>query len=278
MAQSGSYFLYLRCAHSVYSLVTVWLRATSETEKAFKLTPTTIKNTVMDASFILAAVIFTLLAIVVATSMFTGTSPSSDYGLRADGAAAKESASLASQNGHVPSFSASSWFLSPRRKQKKGKTEEFDWCEMSGSSHDHWDVVKNVLSEEQEQLSSDLSRPESRAEPPSGSSSGRSSFMGLSGSELLKCAFPLPQIEGAAERPDQQDNVESNSNHSFKYLPGKSRSHHLQMMMSKDELQEEQRVQREQLAAIFQLLKNNQDTFGDLSQGDVEEQLKLYSI
>uniref|UniRef100_A0A8C6UMB3 Matrix-remodeling-associated protein 7 helical domain-containing protein n=1 Tax=Neogobius melanostomus TaxID=47308 RepID=A0A8C6UMB3_9GOBI len=74
------------------------------------------------------------------------------------------------------------------------------------------------------------------------------------------------------------DNVESNSNHSFKYLPGKSRSHHLQMMMSKDELQEEQRVQREQLAAIFQLLKNNQDTFGDLSQGDVEEQLKLYSI
>lgn len=111
---------------------------------------------------------------------------------------------------------------------------------MSGSSHDHWDVVKNVLSDEDEQVS-DLSRPESRAS-------------------------------------DLQDKVESNSNHNFKYLPGKSRSHHLQMMMSQDELEEEQRVQREQLAAIFELLKNNQDTFGNISQGDMEEQLKLYSI
>lgn len=230
----------------------------------------------MDISFIIAAIIFTLLAIVVATSMFTGTSPCSDYGRRTGSAAEKESASSAGQNGHVPSSSSSSsWYFAPKRKQRK--TEEFDWCEMSGSSHDHWDVVKNVLSEE-EQLSSDLSRPESRAEPPSGSSSGRSSFIGLSDSELLKCAFSLPQTEGAPESPGHKDKMESNSNHSFQYLPGKSRSHHLQMMMSKDELEEEQRVQREQLAAIFQLLKNNKDTFGDVSQGDMEEQLKLYSI
>lgn len=38
------------------------------------------------------------------------------------------------------------------------------------------------------------------------------------------------------------------------------------------------RVQREQLAAIFQLLRDNKETFGDVSQGDMEEQLRLYSI
>lgn len=36
------------------------------------------------------------------------------------------------------------------------------------------------------------------------------------------------------------------------------------------------RVQREQLAAIFQLLKENQEMFGEMSEGDMEEQ--LYSI
>lgn len=229
----------------------------------------------MDLSFVLAAVIFTLLAIVVATSMFTGTSPSPDYGRRAGSAAAKERASPAWQNGHIPSSSPVSWFSLPLRRQRK--TQEFDWCEMSGSSHDHWDVVKNVISEEEEQLS-DLSRPESRAETPSSSSSARGSFMGLSESALLKYAFSLRQTEGTPEIPDHQDKMETNSNNSFKYLPGRSRSHHLQMMMSKDELEEEQRVQREQLAAIFQLLKNNKDTFGDVSQGEMEEQLKLYSI
>lgn len=38
------------------------------------------------------------------------------------------------------------------------------------------------------------------------------------------------------------------------------------------------RVQREQLEAIFQLLKDNKATFGDVSEGDMEEQLRLYSI
>ncbi|XP_055085735.1 matrix-remodeling-associated protein 7-like isoform X2 [Periophthalmus magnuspinnatus] len=214
----------------------------------------------MDASFVLAAVIFTLLAIVVATSMFTGTSPSSDYGRRAAGRVTEEeSASPGKHNGHGP--------CSAPEPQPR-KTAEFDWTEMSGSSHDHWDVVKNVQSEE-EQLSTDLSRP------PSSSSSGRGSYINLSDSELLKCAFPLSQTEGATESTDHR--VDSNSS-SFRYLPGKSRSHHFQMMMSKDELEEEQRVQRQQLAAIFQLLKNNQDTFGEVSQNDMDEQLKLYSI
>uniref|UniRef100_A0A3Q3XFA9 Matrix-remodeling-associated protein 7 helical domain-containing protein n=1 Tax=Mola mola TaxID=94237 RepID=A0A3Q3XFA9_MOLML len=74
------------------------------------------------------------------------------------------------------------------------------------------------------------------------------------------------------------DHWDSHENGSLKYIPGKARSHHLEMMMSKEELEEEQRVQREQLAAIFQLLKDNKDTFGEVLEGDMEEQLRLYSI
>ncbi|KAL7849940.1 hypothetical protein SRHO_G00192890 [Serrasalmus rhombeus] len=37
------------------------------------------------------------------------------------------------------------------------------------------------------------------------------------------------------------------------------------------------RVQQEQIAAIFKLLKDNQDTFGEVTEGDIEEQLKLYT-
>ena len=37
------------------------------------------------------------------------------------------------------------------------------------------------------------------------------------------------------------DKVEPNDNNSLKYIPGKARSHHLEMMMSKEELEEEQR-------------------------------------
>lgn len=37
------------------------------------------------------------------------------------------------------------------------------------------------------------------------------------------------------------DLVESNEDNSLKYVPGKARSHRLEMMMSKEELEEEQR-------------------------------------
>lgn len=40
------------------------------------------------------------------------------------------------------------------------------------------------------------------------------------------------------------DHAESNANNSLKYVPGKARSHHLEQMMSKDELEEEQRSVR----------------------------------
>ncbi|XP_047464171.1 uncharacterized protein LOC125021984 isoform X4 [Mugil cephalus] len=177
----------------------------------------------MDVTFVLSAIIFTLLAIVVATSLFKGSSPAAEFanarsyfGHRGDGATGGLDPK---QNGHVP-----------ENKKKKKKEEEVvtdDWCEISGSSHDHWDVVKSVLS-----------------------------------------------TEGATESPE----INENTNNPLKYVPGKARSHHLEMMMSKEELEEEQRVQREQLAAIFQLLKDNKETFGEVSNGDIEEQLRLYSI
>ncbi|XP_008294186.1 matrix-remodeling-associated protein 7 isoform X1 [Stegastes partitus] len=243
----------------------------------------------MEVTFVLSAIIFTLLAIVVATSLLNGSSPAADFanarsyfGHRGDAGGLGPR-----QNGHVPD----------KKKKKKEAAEVDDWSEISGSSHDHWDVVKSVLSEEAhphlhtEELAapvelsstSSLPGPASRdmsleVDSSSEASSGRGprSFIGLSDTELLKCAFSYPQTEGATESPDVNDVADSND--SLKYVPGKARSHHLEMMMSKEELEEEQRVQREQLAAIFQLLKDNKETFGDVSEGDMEEQLRLYSI
>ncbi|XP_026206551.1 uncharacterized protein LOC113155991 isoform X2 [Anabas testudineus] len=210
----------------------------------------------MDLIFVLSAIIFTLLAIVVATSIFSGSSPTADFanarwyfGHRGDGASGETERPGLKQNGHVPD-------------NKKKKAVD-DWCEISGSSHDHWDVVKSVLSEEAypnphtEELAthvehssstSSLSvpRPGSRnmsleGDSSSETSSGRRSFIGLSDKDLLKCAFSHSQTEGATESPGIYDNAESNANNSLKYVPGKARSHHLQMMLSKDELEEEQR-------------------------------------
>ncbi|XP_047464169.1 uncharacterized protein LOC125021984 isoform X2 [Mugil cephalus] len=211
----------------------------------------------MDVTFVLSAIIFTLLAIVVATSLFKGSSPAAEFanarsyfGHRGDGATGGLDPK---QNGHVP-----------ENKKKKKKEEEVvtdDWCEISGSSHDHWDVVKSVLSEEasphSEELPSSVGqsssstsslsvpRPGSRnmtlevdSSSEASSAGGRRSFIGLSDTELLKCAFSYPQTEGATESPE----INENTNNPLKYVPGKARSHHLEMMMSKEELEEEQRI------------------------------------
>ncbi|XP_038592465.1 uncharacterized protein LOC119916497 isoform X2 [Micropterus salmoides] len=204
------------------------------------LTPT------MDLTFILSAVIFTLLAIVVATSLLNGSSPTVEFanarryfghrGESSDGGL--DQSEGPKLNGYVPD------------KKKKKKAED-DWCEISGSSHDHWDVVKSVLSEEahphphSEELATPVEHSSSTSmsldwSPEASSGRGRRSFIALSDKELLKCAFSHPQTEGATESPDINDEVESNN--SLKYVPGKARSHHLQTMMSKEELEEEQRI------------------------------------
>ncbi|XP_030196750.1 uncharacterized protein LOC115531543 isoform X2 [Gadus morhua] len=163
----------------------------------------------MDLTFLLAAVIFTLLAIVVATSIFNGSPSSVDFARSYFGPKDKAQAGLdkssAWQNGHITN---------------KKKTAD-DWNEVSGSSHDHWEVVKSVLS-----------------------------------------------TEGISESPDVDE---------LKYLPGRAQASRIETMMSKQELEEEQRVQREQLAAIFQLLRENKQTFGEVSEGELEDQFRLYS-
>ncbi|KAK2505757.1 hypothetical protein MC885_003826 [Smutsia gigantea] len=82
--------------------------------------------------------------------------------------------------------------------------------------------------------------------------------------------------EGAPQaEPEEEDGGEA---FSFKYSPGKLRGNQYKKMMTKEELEEEQRVQKEQLAAIFKLMKDNKETFGEMSDGDVREQLRLYDM
>ncbi|XP_023148034.2 matrix-remodeling-associated protein 7-like isoform X1 [Amphiprion ocellaris] len=249
----------------------------------------------MDVTFVLSAIIFTLLAIVVATSLLNGSSPATDFAKARSYFGHHGDAGGLAQNGHVPD-------KKKKQQQQQQQQGADDWSDISGSSHDHWDVVKSVLSDEAQphfhteglappaEVSSSRSSlsvpgPRSRhmsfevdSSSEASSCRGPRSFIGLSDSELLKCAFSYPQTEGATESPGINDVVDSNDSNSLKYVPGKARSHHLETMMSKDELEEEQRVQHEQLAAIFQLLKDNKETFGDVSEGDMEEQLRLYSI
>ncbi|XP_049714763.1 matrix-remodeling-associated protein 7 [Elephas maximus indicus] len=80
----------------------------------------------------------------------------------------------------------------------------------------------------------------------------------------------LPQ-----EGPEEED---GEGTFSFKYSPGKLRGNQYKQMMTKEELEEEQRVQKEQLAAIFKLMEDNKETFGEMSDGDVQEQLRLYDM
>ncbi|TEA30731.1 hypothetical protein DBR06_SOUSAS4110193 [Sousa chinensis] len=75
--------------------------------------------------------------------------------------------------------------------------------------------------------------------------------------------------------PEEDDGGEA---FSFKYSPGKLRGNQYRKMMTKEELEEEQRVQKEQLAAIFKLMKDNKETFGEMSDGDVQDQLRLYDM
>ncbi|XP_009990331.1 PREDICTED: matrix-remodeling-associated protein 7, partial [Tauraco erythrolophus] len=77
---------------------------------------------------------------------------------------------------------------------------------------------------------------------------------------------------------EPEDEDAADETFSFKYSPGKLRGNQYKSMMTKEELEEEQRVQREQLAAIFRLMKEKSDTFGEMSEGDMKEQLRLYDI
>ncbi|XP_040032583.1 matrix-remodeling-associated protein 7 isoform X2 [Gasterosteus aculeatus] len=216
----------------------------------------------MDLTLALSAVIFTLLALVVATSLFSGSSPAAEFasyfgGAGDGGATGGLDQPGPTRNGNLPD--AKKKKEEEKKVQQQQKAQD-DWCEISGSSHDHWDVVKSVLSEEAHLRPhtgelptpvecSSTSNPcvprlgcshkslEADSWSDASSGTGRRSFIGLSDKELLKCAFSYPQSEGATESPEIND-----ANESLRYAPGKARSHHLQRMMSKDELEEERRT------------------------------------
>ncbi|XP_044528042.1 matrix-remodeling-associated protein 7 isoform X2 [Gracilinanus agilis] len=78
--------------------------------------------------------------------------------------------------------------------------------------------------------------------------------------------------------PAELEKEDEEETFSFKYSPGKLRGNQYKKMMTKEELEEEQRVKKEQLAAIFKLMKDNMETFGEMSDGDMQEQLKLYDM
>ncbi|XDV44546.1 hypothetical protein PO909_012806 [Leuciscus waleckii] len=97
-----------------------------------------------------------------------------------------------------------------------------------------------------------------------------------SGAKILKAKDETLKHEKDSNSDNEEEVYAENK--PLKYMAGMLRTCQLEKMMTKEELEEEQRVQQEQLAAIFQLLRDKQDTFGDVTEGDLQDQLKLYSI
>ncbi|XP_032932522.1 matrix-remodeling-associated protein 7 isoform X1 [Catharus ustulatus] len=122
--------------------------------------------------------------------------------------------------------------------------------------------------------------------PPLGASSGSSlghtgQAEDTSGHAALSSHAEEEEVDSENEKlvvREPEDEDAADETFSFKYSPGKLRGNQYKSMMSKEELEEEQRVQREQLAAIFRLMKEKSDTFGEMSEGDMKEQLRLYDI
>ncbi|XP_074967077.1 matrix-remodeling-associated protein 7 isoform X1 [Phalacrocorax aristotelis] len=122
--------------------------------------------------------------------------------------------------------------------------------------------------------------------PPLGASPGSS--LGHTEQAEDGCGHVALASKAEEEDPDSEneklvvkepgDEDAADETFSFKYSPGKLRGNQYKSMMTKEELEEEQRVQREQLAAIFRLMKEKSDTFGEMSEGDMKEQLRLYDI
>ncbi|XP_014744678.1 PREDICTED: matrix-remodeling-associated protein 7 [Sturnus vulgaris] len=122
--------------------------------------------------------------------------------------------------------------------------------------------------------------------PPVGASPGSSlghtgQAEDTSGHAALSSHAEEEEVDSENEKlvvREPEDEDAADETFSFKYSPGKLRGNQYKSMMSKEELEEEQRVQREQLAAIFRLMKEKSDTFGEMSEGDMKEQLRLYDI
>nr|XP_020662126.1 bifunctional arginine demethylase and lysyl-hydroxylase JMJD6 isoform X2 [Pogona vitticeps] len=105
---------------------------------------------------------------------------------------------------------------------------------------------------------------------------------------LVPCFYAFQHLSINKKEEDQESEneklvvkepeAEEDEQFSFKYSPGKLRGSQYKTMMTKEELEEERRIEREQLTAIFNLIKEKEDTFGEMSENDIKEQLKLYDI
>nr|XP_046210297.1 matrix-remodeling-associated protein 7-like isoform X3 [Oncorhynchus gorbuscha] len=225
----------------------------------------------MELSFILPAILFTLLAIILVTALFStnDTSTVLSSGSAASKADHSGEGSLA-QSGREDvktglAKSGPSVNLTEKRGTAAGltltdKSEEDSECRSVGKIMDPMAADRRTVEEEGLPAAEVRTHAAHEKKVKSGIMSGQR----YSTSNPASAPVDIPDME-VVEVP-------------LKYVPGMLRTSHMEKMMTKEELEEEQRVQREQLAAIFQLLKENQETFGEVSEGDVEEQLRLYSI
>eukprot|EP00063_Salmo_salar_P093995 XP_014068830.1 PREDICTED: uncharacterized protein LOC106612307 isoform X1 [Salmo salar] len=261
----------------------------------------------MELSFILPAILFTLFAIILVTTLFStnDTSTVSSSGSAASKADHSGEGSL-SQSGREEvktglAKSGPSVNLTEKQGTAAGlttdKSEEDSECRSVGKIMDpvaadrrtveglpaaevrthaaHEKKVKSGITLSLSGQRYSTSNPASAPVDIPGRDFGHLQFP--EGGSLL-CPFSYRQTGGATESPEYSNADMEEVEVPLKYVPGMLRTSQMEKMMTKEELEEEQRVQREQLAAIFQLLKENQETFGEVSEGDVEEQLRLYSI
>ncbi|XP_035648899.1 uncharacterized protein LOC118398033 isoform X2 [Oncorhynchus keta] len=253
----------------------------------------------MELSFILPAILFTLFAIILVTALFStnDTSTVLSSGSAASKADHSGEGSLAQSGREDVKTGLAKSGPSVNLTEKQGtaagltltdKSEEDSECRSVGKIMDPMAADRRTV---EEGLPAAEVRTHAAHEKKSGqrysTSNPASAPVDIPGRDFghlqfpeggsLLCPFSYRQTGGATESPEYSNDMEV-VEVPLKYVPGMLRTSHMEKMMTKEELEEEQRVQREQLAAIFQLLKENQETFGEVSEGDVEEQLRLYSI
>ncbi|XP_038848010.1 uncharacterized protein LOC120046677 isoform X2 [Salvelinus namaycush] len=260
----------------------------------------------MELSFILPAILFTLFAIILVTTLFStnDTSTVSSSGTAASKAYHSGEGSLAQSGREVVKTGLAKSGPSVNLTEKQGtaagltltdKSEEDSECRSVGKIMDPVAADRRTVEEEGLPAAEVRTHAAHEKKVKSGIMSGQrystsntaSAPVDIPGRDFghlqfpeggsLLCPFSYRQTGGATESPEYSNDMEE-VEVPLKYVPGMLRTSQMEKMMTKEELEEEQRVQREQLAAIFQLLKENQETFGEVSEGDVEEQLRLYSI
>lgn len=256
----------------------------------------------MDLSFLIPAVIFTLLAIIVTTRFFNSNRSPSAVGLPGVQSEADNSQHQTDANIPTPPSQDASEKLTeeglPSAMTKEGRSPDRTidpGASGTGVMGQAGAEIKHVSTDNNHGDDAETSPgftavlsssgPPEETDPtelifdPTTESEDQPALLTFPSGTFLETdstgldLSPPPGTKGAAALSDMED-VDAG----LKYVPGVVRMSQLEKMMTREELEEEQRVQQEQLAAIFQLLAENKETFGEVSAEDVEEQLRLYSI